>query len=909
LPFNAQFSASFHLCIMEDSEEYSEEFESDFEDDPEAGEEEQEDSAGGSLSRPATPPDLMLDQARLFSRLLAGLEAGLGGGLKLNYAQQPLSKRIALGVFLTKLPGAREDFARRIHLEYAHKKEETRLRLQQLLSQSQLQPRDILGRFNDHIKALAAAGAMESDLFNYKEEQLMAQTMEEMKKFVLTAVADLEKQVRVSAHFIRQGHTSNFKRAEELQDEFLWRRFVHRVQSLARNKVLVNEPQSSIKSDIKRVIEEKLEVKILLKNVLMLEDHEFSEVSAARQSSSERKTAISKLCIYHIDTSPQHIDKVLTKFLTLQHSSKPSDQPTPKNSGEKPTKRPAASGFPLHTCLSRSCESYIVIASLQPVKWSPVTLLIYEAGKEINRLFDQEKQILVAEESTSFSTAGVAEIQELEVSGTHVRGLIDSTPIELHVATVKALTSLSGTVGLAGLVEAVEGLYGVQTVGQGKGLYVLETLSGFQAVGQKEEGRYVRRLSLAELEELCRFYLLKVHVQHIPRDLFPDSSSDQPCLKYSYVLIRDLIALRSGNFCRNWLLQLKPAPPRPASVGPILGPRICKWVGCLAQALEETEQSALQETMEAMFRGSLSGPDSRKAKKKRKSHSNDPSFAKKPLAPIRKSKNSMLEPSTAGFLCDFHYRLRHFMKANSMLLSPFLEDSSLEVWKAVQAGMRWQLELSTKVRLGPLCSGSAKQALTAYFQHAVQCLSVSGRERRFAPRVRHSEDLYEQHRERLTDTLSDLRVKRDTEVAFTNELRELLVSSQGSSALSALGNLLSEAASAGVAVKLAKLRAIRDRMRDVSNSTFGDFTEIKGVVPSSRPQSHNLQSERGKDPSPEHQRRLEEVQHRKIYTSPYGDRLYKPGRIARPKLPPKAPAKPVDSQQSSRKKISMLNMD
>jgi hypothetical protein len=341
---------------MEDSEEYSEEFESDFEDDPEAGEEEQ-DSAGGSLSRPATPADLMLDESKLFSRLLAGLEAGLGSGLRLNYAEAQLSKRIALGVFLTKLPGAREDFSRRIHLEYAQKKEEAHSHLQQLLSHTQLQPRDILSRFNDHIKALAAACAMESDLFNYKEEQLMIQTMEEMKKFVLTGVAELEKQVRVSAHFIRQGQISNLKRADELQDEFLWRRFVHRVQSLARNKVLVTEPQSSIKSDIKRVIEEKLEVKILLKNVLMLEDHEFAEVSGGRQSASERKTAISKICILHTDTSSHHIDKILTKFLTLQHSSKPSDQPTPKNSVDKVTKRSAASGFPLHTCLSRSCKS------------------------------------------------------------------------------------------------------------------------------------------------------------------------------------------------------------------------------------------------------------------------------------------------------------------------------------------------------------------------------------------------------------------------------------------------------------------------------------------------------------------------------------------------------------------------
>lgn len=537
-------------------------------------------------------------------------------------------------------------------------------------------------------------------------------------------------------------------------------------------------------------------------------------------------------------------------------------------------------------------------------------MLIYEAAKDINRLFDQDKQILVAEESTSFSATGITEIKDLEVSGTLVRGLIDSTPIELHVATVKTLANISGSLGLAGLLEAVEGMYGVQPAGPGKGLFVLETMSGFQAVGQREDSRYVRRLSLAELEELCRFYILKVHVQHIPRDLFPDSCSDQPSLKYSYVLIRDLISLRSGNFCRNWLLQLKPAPPRPVSVGPAQGPRICKWTGCLAQALEDTEQSALQESLELMFRSSLSGADRGKARKKRKSHSNDPSFTKKPLAPIRKSKNSMLEPSAAGFLCDFHYRLRHFMKANSMLLSPFLEDSSLEVWKAVQAGMRWQMELSSKVRLGPICSGSAKQALNAYFQHAVQCLSVSGRERRFAPRVRHSEDLFEQHRERLTETVSDLRAKRDTEVAFTNELREVLVSSQGSSALAALGNLLSEAASAGFTVKLAKLRAIRDKMREVGNSTFGDLTEIKGVVSSSRPQSQNLQSERGKEPSPEHQRgRQDEAVYRKIYTSPYGERLYKPGRIARPKLPPKAPVKPLDSQQSSRKKISMLNMD
>lgn len=276
---------------MDESEDYSDHYESDFEDDFEA--EPQEDS----INSPATPPDLMLDEHKLFSRLISALEDGLATGKKINYAQDSMSKKIALGVFLTKLPGAKEDFTRRIHLEYSHKKEETRAHLQQLLSRSCLQPRDVLTRFNEHIKSLAAAAAMESDLFNYKEELLITQTMEEMKKFILITISDLEKQVRVSSHFIHQGQLSNFRRAEELQDEFLWRRFVHRVQSLARNKVLVTEPQSSVKSDVKRILEEKLDAKIVLKNGLMLEDHEFAEVASGRQSGNERKTAISKLCM------------------------------------------------------------------------------------------------------------------------------------------------------------------------------------------------------------------------------------------------------------------------------------------------------------------------------------------------------------------------------------------------------------------------------------------------------------------------------------------------------------------------------------------------------------------------------------------------------------------------------------
>ena len=602
------------------------------------------------------------------------------------------------------------------------------------------------------------------------------------------------------------------------------------------------------------------------------------------------------------------MDKILTKFLTLQHSSKPSDQPTPKGLSEKAPKRPPT--FPLHTTLSRSCNSHLVIASLQPVKWSPLTLLIYEPVKDIHHLFDQGKQILAAEESVSLSATGIAEITQVEMQGTVVTGEIAGTGVEFHVATVKTLTSVSGSIALAGLVEAVEGLYGVQPVVQGKALYVLETMSVFQAVGVKDEEKYVRRLTMAELEELCRFYIMKVHVQHIPRDLFPDSSSSsESSLKYSYIIIRDLITLRSGNFCRNWLLQLKPAPPRPASVGPVQGPRLCKWLGCLAPSLEETDQILIQEDMEKLLKGTGNVSDTRKTRKKRKSHSNDPSFTKKPLAPIRKSKNSMLEPSTSGFLCDFHYRLRHFMKTNSMLLSPYLEDSSMEVWKAVQAGLRWQSELSSKVRLGPICSGSAKQGITAYYQHASQCLSVSGRERRFAPRYnRHFDDFFEQQREKLTDVVSELRTKRDTEVAFTNELRDLMVSSQGSGTLSALSAMLVEAAGASVTVKLAKLRAIRDKVKDVGSGGF--FTDVMEGRGSARPQSQNMQSERGKDTSPEHQRtKLDEVLHRKIYTSPYGERIYKPGRLARPKLPPKAPSKPLDSQQSSRKKISLINMD
>ena len=510
----------------------------------------------------------------------------------------------------------------------------------------------------------------------------------------------------------------------------------------------------------------------------------------------------------------------------------------------------------------------------------------------------------------------VTEIGNVAFSGTKVRGEIDGSGIELQVATVRTLTQIAASVALPQLMETVEMHYGAQAPTPISGLYVLETLSIFQAAGHGGETKYVRKVSQTELEELCRFYLLRIHIQHIPRDLFPDSCGEGgPALKYSYVLIRDLITLRSGNFCRNWLIQFKAMPARPASVGPTPGPRFCKWLGCLAPSLEESEQAAVQQSLDLQFRGSFSSSDIKRSRKKRKSHSNDPSFTKKALAPIRKSKNSALDTSTAGAFCDFHCRLRHFMKANSMLLSPYLEDSTNEVWKAVQAGMRWQSELSSKVRLGPVCNGNAKQALAAYYQHSAHCLSVSGRERRFTAKVREQrpEDVFEQHRDQLTDTLSDLRAKRDTEVMFTNDLRELLVSNPSPAALQALFSILTDAASSTVTVKLAKLRAIKDRLRDMGgNSTYSDLADFKGFAPSSRPQSQNqyMHSERGKEQSPEHQRgRIDDVLHRKIYTSPYGERLYKPGRFVKPKLPPKAPPKPLESQQSSRKKIAMLNMD
>jgi len=209
------------------------------------------------------------------------------------------------------------------------------------------------------------------------------------------------------------------------------------------------------------------------------------------------------------------------------------------------------------------------------------------------------------------------------------------------------------------------------------------------------------------MEELILTYVCKGILSMIPKEYFPDSEMSEPELKYSYVIMKDVVSIRSNSYCKNWLLQLKQNSQSNTSYKTVAIPSLCKWTGCLSSLLKESELQKLSNSIRKMpqLKEKESGKSTRKA---RKASSTEPAKKERKLAPIRRGRSAE-DTLTINSLCSFHNILRYALKSYPTTASCYSSEGTNQLWKAIQAGMHWQNEFNEKTYLGMACTGKASE--------------------------------------------------------------------------------------------------------------------------------------------------------------------------------------------------------
>lgn len=264
------------------------------------------------------------------------------------------------------------------------------------------------------------------------------------------------------------------------------------------------------------------------------------------------------------------------------------------------------------------------------------------------------------------------------------------------------------------------------------------------------------------MEELILTYVCKGMSSMIPKEYFPDSEMSESELKYSYVIMKDVVSIRSNSYCKNWLLQLKQNSQSNPSYKTVTLPSLCKWTGCLSTLLKESELQKLSNSIRKMpqLKEKESAKSTRKA---RKASSTEPVKKERKLAPIRRGRSAE-DTLTINSLCSFHNILRYALRSYPTTASYYSGEGTNQVWKAIQAGMHWQNELNEKTYLGMACTGKASEYIQSIISkykerskfkiHINSVESLNNRED-----LKKHPELFSVYKERVMQEISESKVR------------------------------------------------------------------------------------------------------------------------------------------------------
>ena len=274
--------------IITDSSSYSEDFEESFEE----SSEEEADLRG-------------YQEADVFPQLFNYLEASLAEDAFVNYRAQETPTQLAVGLFLARAKLSKFDFANKIRWEYAKKRE-------LLLKSAKLEPAG--SALPKALKSILCQMRVENDFIARSVKRKIKIVTDEVRSQTFVNLAALVKDARQAEAMLRNERTAIVKKSEDLEDQFVWKRFYELLKTLVPSKILLSAPPEKQRAEIRGVVEGLNQMGLGVKNVVALEDAEYLAALGNKRfvARDERKMEISEVC-----SDPSRVQELLSMLLTF----------------------------------------------------------------------------------------------------------------------------------------------------------------------------------------------------------------------------------------------------------------------------------------------------------------------------------------------------------------------------------------------------------------------------------------------------------------------------------------------------------------------------------------------------------------------------------------------------------------
>ena len=254
--------------IITDSSNYSEDFEESFESEEDSG---------------------LYQETDVFPQLFNFLETSLAQDAFVNYRAQETPPQLAVGLFLARAKLSKSDFMNKLRWEYTKKKE-------LLLKSVKVEP--VCSTFPKALKSILCQMRVENDFIARNMKRKISLVTDEVRNQTFVNLAALAKDKNQADARMANERTAIFKKSEELEDLFVWKRFYELIKTLLPNKILLSTPAEKQKAEIKNVLDNYLQMGFVIKNAVTLEDADYPVALGNKRfgNREDRKMEISEVC-------------------------------------------------------------------------------------------------------------------------------------------------------------------------------------------------------------------------------------------------------------------------------------------------------------------------------------------------------------------------------------------------------------------------------------------------------------------------------------------------------------------------------------------------------------------------------------------------------------------------------------
>ena len=270
--------------IITDSSNYSEDFED-------------------SLSSEENPG--FYQESDVFPQLFNFLEKSFSEDAFINYRTQETPAQLAVGLFLARAKLSKSDFTNKLRWEYAQKRE--------VLQRSvKLEP--TCSKFPKSLKSILCSMRVENDFIARTMKRKVNIVTDEVRSQTFTNLAALAKDKSQADAMLESERTAIFKKSEELEDQFVWKRFYELLKTLVPSKILISTPQEKQKTEIKGILENYIKLGQSIKNAVTLEDADYLAALGNKRfgNREDRKIEMTEVC-----SDASRAQELLNKFLTF----------------------------------------------------------------------------------------------------------------------------------------------------------------------------------------------------------------------------------------------------------------------------------------------------------------------------------------------------------------------------------------------------------------------------------------------------------------------------------------------------------------------------------------------------------------------------------------------------------------